>query len=145
MPSPHSLVFISYVREDSAIIDRLEKDLKRARIRLWLDRKNLRGGQRWKPVIHNAIQAGSGVIVCFSSNYSSRPRTYMNVELAQIIDELRLRPADKSWLIPVRLDDCAIPVLSISDHETLHDLQHIDLFPDWDAGVQKLVAALRNP
>lgn len=145
MPSSHSPVFISYVRDDSTAIDRLARDLRRARIRFWLDSKNLRGGRRWKPAIRDAIQAGSAVIVCFSTNYSSRSKTYMNEELTQIIDEVRLRPADKSWLIPVRLDDCTIPTLSISGHETLHDLQHVDLFPDWDAGVRQIITALRNP
>jgi CheY-like chemotaxis protein len=145
MPKPHSSVFISYVREDSKAIDRLTGDLRHARIRFWLDRKNLRGGQRWKPAIRDAIQAGSAVIVCFSTNYSSRSKTYMNEELTQIIDELRSRPAEKSWLIPVRLNDCTIPALSISGHETLHDLQHIDMFPDWDTGIGQIVTALRHP
>jgi hypothetical protein len=145
MPAPRSHVFISYVRRDAAAVDRLAADLRNAGLHPWVDRTALVGGQRWKGAIRKAIQEGSGVVVCFSTNYSSRSKTYMNEELTIMIDELRQRPADKSWCIPVRLDDCAIPDRTISQVETLHDLQHIDLFPDWDQGVRELVTALRNP
>jgi len=145
MPNPRSHVFISYVRQDAAAIDRLAADLRNAGLLPWVDRMNLVGGQRWKGAIRKAIQDGAGVVVCFSSNYSSRSKTYMNEELTLMIDELRRRPTDKSWFIPVRLDYCAIPDRTISGVETLHDLQHIDLFPDWDEGLRKLVIALQNP
>jgi hypothetical protein len=145
VPNPRSRVFISYVRDDSTVIDRLTADLRKARLRPWVDRNDLAGGQRWKAAIRKAIQEGSGAVVCFSSHYSARQKTYMNEELTLMIDELRQRPIDKSWFIPVRLDDCTIPDRSIGGGETLHDLQRIDLFPDWDEGVRRIVAALRPP
>ena len=141
----HSHVFISYVRDDAAVVDRLTAALRKARLHPWIDRKNLAGGQRWKAAIRNAIQEGAGAVVCFSNHYSARQKTYMNEELTLMIDELRQRPTDKSWFIPVRLDDCTIPDRSIGGGETLHDLQRIDLFPDWDAGVRQIVAALCPP
>lgn len=69
----------------------------------------------------------------------------MNEELTLMIEELRQRPIDKSWFIPVRLDDCVIPDRPIGGGEYLHDLQRIDLFPDWDEGVRRIIAALRPP
>lgn len=33
----------------------------------------------------------------------------MNEELTLVIDEYRLRPPDKTWLVPVRLDDVELP------------------------------------
>lgn len=145
MPTPRSRVFISYVRDDSTVVDRLTADLRKARLHPWVDRIDVAGGQRWKPAIRKAIEEGAAAVVCFSSHYSARQKTYMNEELTLMIDELRQRPVDKSWFIPVRLDDCTIPGRSIGGGETLHDLQRIDLFPGWDQGVRRIVAALRPP
>ena len=145
MPDPRSRVFISYVRDDAVVVDRLAAALRKARLHPWVDRKDLAGGQRWKAAIRKAIQEGAGAVVCFSSHYSARQKTYMNEELTLMIEELRQRPTDKSWFIPVRLDDCTITDRSIGAGETLHDLQRIDLFPDWDDGVRRIVKALRPP
>ncbi len=48
-------------------------------------------------------------------------------------------PLDDIYLIPVRLEECPVPVC-IS-----RELQYVDLFPDWDAGVQRLLAAVKRP
>jgi hypothetical protein len=33
----------------------------------------------------------------------------MNEELALVIEEVRQRPTDQAWFIPVGLDDCQVP------------------------------------
>ncbi len=51
----------------------------------------------------------------------------MNEELTVAIEELRLRPTDRAWFIPVLLDDCEVPDRSIGAGETLRTLQWIKL------------------
>ena len=140
----HRMAFLSYVREDQPNVDRLCHDLARRGVRIWLDRQQIRPGQRWKDAIRQAIREGSFFIACFSTEVSSKSRTYMNEELRLALEELSLRPTDRAWFIPVRLDECSIPDLRIGAGETLHDIQWVDLFNDWEAGIEKIVAVL-NP
>ena len=66
----------------------------------------------------------------------------MNEELALAIEELRLRPTNRTWFVPVKLNECLIPERSIGAGERLSDIQWVDLFEDWDAGIQLLLSTL---
>src|SRR5205085_7640106 len=99
-------VFISYVRDDQTLIDQLATDLRALGVEGWLDRERILPGQRWKDAIRNAIQKGDFFICCFSANYESRDKSYMNEELTLAIDELRQYTADRTWFIPVMLSPC---------------------------------------
>src|SRR5262245_48623570 len=110
-------VFISYVRENRSAVDRLADQLKHAQIEVWLDRQSIRPGQRWRTAIRRAIQDGAYFIACFSDEYVARSRNYMNEELTIAIDELRLRPTDRAWFIPIRLGQAPIPSRSIGGGE----------------------------
>ena len=106
-------VFISYVRENIKIVDRLCQELRSHGIEVWLDRNDIAPGARWKREIRQAIQQGAFFIACFSKEYYERDRAYMNEELIIAIEELRLRPIDQAWFIPVKLNECEIPDLDI--------------------------------
>ena len=70
--------FVSYVREDSEIVDQLCRELRASNIRLWVDRNELAVGVRWETAIRDAIRKGAFFICCFSANSVSRGRSYMN-------------------------------------------------------------------
>lgn len=136
--------FVSYVREDTAAIDRLCDDLGRQGVSTWRDRAKLEPGVRWKDTIRNAIQQGSGFVACFSYAYEARPRTYMNEELSLAVEELRLRPRDRSWFFPVLLDDVQVAAIPIGAGETLREIQAVSLAVEWAAGVSRLARAIRT-
>jgi hypothetical protein len=136
--------FMSYVHEDAAAIDRLSKDLGRHGVATWKDRDDLKPGERWKDAIRTAIKEGSGFIACLSSAYESKSRTYMNEELSLAVEELRLRPRNRSWFFPVLLDDIDIPLIPIGPGETLRDLQAVSLASDWSIGVRRLARVIRS-
>lgn len=142
--SVNAHAFVSYVREDAPAIDRLCDDLGRQGVATWRDRDKLEPGVRWKDGIRDAIQQGSGFVACFSKAYEARPRTYMNEELTLAIEELRLRPRDRSWFFPVLLEDVQAPAIPIGAGETLRDLQSVSLAFDWAAGVSRLARAIRT-
>jgi len=71
-------VFFSYVRDDQKLVDRLANELRQAGVDVWLDREQIRPGQRWQHAIRKAIENGAYFIACFSSNYEARSRSYMN-------------------------------------------------------------------
>jgi len=137
-------VFISYVRENLAEVDRLCSTLKSAGVLVWLDREQLRPGQRWQDGIRGAIREGAFFLACFSRESLTRERTYMNEELTLAIDELRKRPSSRSWFIPVVLDGGDVPSRSIGGGETLRELQWVDLGTDWEKGVSAILTVIRE-
>ena len=141
--STKSHVFVSYVRDNEALVLQLCRELESAGIEVWRDRASIGPGIRWKRAIRRAIRTGSFFIACFSSEYSSREKSYMNKEMLIAIDELQQRQTDRAWFIPVLLSECEIPDTDIGSGETLQDLQRVDLSCDWDAGVEKLIRAIK--
>jgi len=136
-------VFISYVRDNSDIVDRLATDLRHLGIEVWLDRNNIMPGQRWRTAIRKAIQQGAFFIACYSQELNQRQETYMHSELRLAVDRLRNMPNDRVWFIPVFLNKTDIPSHDISNHETLADINTVALFADWDAGVLDILRAMR--
>ncbi|HWN09786.1 MAG TPA: TIR domain-containing protein [Pyrinomonadaceae bacterium] len=137
-------VFISYVREDYADIERIANHLQENGIRIWLDRNDIPPGARWKRVIRRAISDGGFFLACFSPSYSGRSLTYMNEELTLAIDMLRKMPPDRCWFVPVLLAECEIPDLDITASETLRDLQQIRLYQDWESGIRKIISVINS-
>lgn len=112
--------FISYVREDTKAVDKLQSVLEAAGVRVWRDTADLWPGQDWRTRIRQAITADAqAFIACFSRNSMSRGKTYQNEELTLAVEQVRQRQPGDSWLIPVRLDDCAIPDRDIGGGRTL--------------------------
>src|ERR1041385_3515428 len=107
-------IFISYVREDFKTVDRLSIQLESYGLSVWLDREMIAPGVRWRDAIRHAIRSGDLFLACFSPAYAARERAFMNEELTLAIDELRLRPVDRTWFIPVLLGGGTVPPRSIS-------------------------------
>jgi virginiamycin B lyase len=141
---PTGYAFISYVREDSAEVDALQRVLEAAGVRVWRDTSDVRPGADWRASIRDAITRNALVfIACFSSRSAARDKSYQNEELALAVDQLRLRRPDVPWLIPVRFDDCAIPEYDIGGGRTLASIQRVDIFGDRrEEAVSRLVAAV---
>lgn len=139
-----SNVFISYIRENRDIVQRLADDLTAGGLEVWLDLKDLSPGVRWKDEIRRAIKSGGLFLACFSPEYYARDSTHMNEELNLAIEESRRRHADRPWLIPVLLAQCKIPDRSIGGGENLQDLQAVRLYDDWEAGVLSLLKVARG-
>ena len=135
-------VFISYVREDRRAVDKLCAELERNGIAVWLDREEIRPGERWEIAIRRAIEGGAFFIACFSKAYDDRGKSYMNVELTIAIDQLRLRPSNRAWFIPVLFQGGTVPDRPIGGGETLRDIQWVDLAEDWDNGVRRILSVL---
>ena len=135
-------VFFSYVRENQADVERLCESLRNSGVQVWLDREQIKPGQRWQRVIREAIRSGAYFIACFSQEYRERDETYMHEELLVAIKELRKKPAERTWFIPVLLSECELPDHEIGAGETLRDIQWVSLKSDWDTGLANLLHAL---
>jgi TIR domain len=121
--------FISYVHQDTAHVDRLQQILEDADIPVWRDTADLWPGQDWRAQIRGAITRDAlAFIACFSRASMARGQSYQYEELTLAIEQLRQRPHDVTWLIPVRFHDCLIPDTDIGGGRTLRYLQYADLF-----------------
>jgi hypothetical protein len=136
-PQSRAQVFVAYVVEDLALARRLCEALRAADCSPWLDKDRLLPGQNWPRAIARAIEDSDVFIACFSSR-SILKRGQFQSELRYALDCARRAPLDATFLIPVRFEPCAVP-RRIAD-----DLQYVDLFPDWDRGVRRVVQAVRR-
>lgn len=136
-------VFVSYVHEDESQVLRLCDRLRREGVDLWLDRDDISPGQRWRSAIRNAIREGAFFLACFSIDYVTRRRSYANEELTLAIDEIRQRPTNVTWFIPVMLVECPMLDRSIGGGETLQDLQWVPLHKDWESGLRAILSIVR--
>jgi hypothetical protein len=135
-------VFVSYVREDSVMIDRIAATLRDNGIDAWLDRTHIAPGERWPRAIENAIRDGYFFIACFSPSYTQRDNTYMNEELRLAIQQLRLMPLNRRWFIPIVLKPTKVPDFPIDATDTLSSFQYIDFSDDWNGGMTQLIRAV---
>jgi hypothetical protein len=69
-------------------------------------------------------------LACFSDESRAKGRSYMNEELTLAVEEFRLRPPGRTWLIPVRFDAGEVPEWDLGAGLTLGDLNYVDLFGD---------------
>jgi hypothetical protein len=128
-------VFLSYAKEDLAAARRLCRSFRRAGLVVWLDKEALLGGQDWPTRIPQAIR-DADYFVAVLSQAAVRRRGYFHAELRAAVAALDEHPEGKTYLIPVRLDECDPPL------ERLLRVQSIDLFKDWRKGVLKLLQAM---
>ena len=130
-------IFLAYVAEDVEAAERLYGDFVARGLDAWMDRKRLLPGQNWPRAIEAAIESSDFFVACFSGN-SVRKKGGFQSELRYALDCARQVPLDEIYIVPVRLDDCAVQRI------IQHELQYIDLFPDWDAGMDRLRTMLRR-
>ncbi len=146
-PSPGRHAFLSYVREDADVVDRLQRILVASGIAVWRDSSALWPGEDWRQKIRTAIADDSlAFIVCFSPASVTKAKSYQNEELLLAVEQIRLRPPGRPWLIPVRLGECDPPEYDLGAGRALSGLHRVDLFPDglWDVGVARLVQTVQR-
>jgi hypothetical protein len=116
-PAPSSLrpgslrpgsVFLSYANEDRAAAERL-KDALQEEVDVWLDKDDLRGGEKWWPRIKRAIEDSSIFVPLLSENSLTRSRGVFWKEwnYAAEVDQ-EFSPLSGRFIFPVRIDDSAM-------------------------------------
>ena len=130
-------VFIAYVEEDLALVQRLRDGLASSGYATWLDKDKLLPGQDWSRAIRRAVEISDAFVACFSES-SIAKRSQFHNELRWALESARLRPLETTFLVPVRFEACAVP------RRIAEQVQYVDLFPDWDAGMRKIVRALKK-
>lgn len=102
-----------------------------------MDIRKLMPGQNWPRAIEAAIEASDFFLACFSTRSVSKQGGFQ-AEIRYALDCARCIPLDEIFVVPVRLDYCRVPRV------VQREIQYIDMFPDWERGLRKLLAALRR-
>ena len=137
-------VFVAYAAEDLAPARRLCEALQAGGCSPWLDKDKLLPGQNWPRAIERAIEVADVFVACFSPRSIYKYGQFQS-ELRYALDCARKRPLEESgenidagFVIPVRLEPCPVPK-RIADQ-----VHYVDLFPDWDKGVRRVLRAIRR-
>jgi hypothetical protein len=130
-------VFIAYVEEDLVLARRLRDGIAACGCTTWLDKDKLLPGQDWPRAIRRAIEVSDAFVACFSRR-SITKRGQFQKELRWALDCARLLPLDATFLVPVRFEPCDVP------RRIAEQVQYVDLFPDWDAGMKRVVRAVKK-
>ncbi len=101
-------VFISYANEDFSTAEKIFNALKHSGFKPWMDKKNLRPGQRWDSAIRSALRKADFVIVLLS-NTSVSKQGYIQREFKLALDFCEEKADDDIYIIPVKLDNCVVP------------------------------------
>lgn len=136
-PDHRRRVFLAYAVEDAAKINRLYEALSIRGFDPWMDRRKLRPGQNWPRAIERAIRQSDFFVPCFS-NLSGEKRGRFHAELRYAMDCALDQPLDQIYIVPVRLEECPVP------RQLQEQVQYVDLFPDFDAGVDRMAESMRN-
>jgi hypothetical protein len=96
-----------------------------------MDQENLVPGQNWPRAIERAIELSDFFVGCFSRR-SVVKRGHFQCELRYALDLAAKVPLEDIFLVPVRLDECEVP------RQIARKTQYVDLFPNWEAGVERL-------
>ncbi|MDD4651114.1 MAG: tetratricopeptide repeat protein [Methanothrix sp.] len=94
-------VFISYSHKDSPFILKLAEYLRNFRISIWIDNRNLDGGQIWNEEIKKALQECNYFLIALSA-YSEKSE--------EVKKELDAALSSGRAIVPIMIEDCNIPV-----------------------------------
>jgi hypothetical protein len=137
VPQVRPKVFLGYAVEDRRAAERLFDDLLRGGLDPWLDSRKLLPGQNWPRAIEQAISVSDFFLACFSRR-SIPKRGHFQSELRYALDCASRQPLDEVYLIPVRIEECRVPV------RVQQEFQYVDVFPNWEKGVHRIVTTIRR-
>jgi outer membrane protein assembly factor BamD (BamD/ComL family) len=126
-------VFLCHASGDKPAVRALYQRLAAEGVDAWLDQEKLLPGQDWQVEIPRAVHDADVVVICLSKN-SVTKEGYVQKEIKFALDLADEKPEGTIFLIPARLEDCAVP-------ERLARWQWVDLFEE--NGYSRLLRSLR--
>jgi hypothetical protein len=127
-----ALVFISYATADRETARRITDELGAVRIPVWRDDLSVQPGQNWVAEIQRGLE-DAGYLLALLSRASLDSQWVQHEWTAMLARQLASK--NGGIIIPLRLENVQPP-------ELLRPLQYVDLFPDFDAGMRKVVGFL---
>ncbi|MCZ8129390.1 MAG: SUMF1/EgtB/PvdO family nonheme iron enzyme [Microcystis sp. LE19-114.1B] len=123
-------IFLAHASEDKPAVLALYDRLKQAGYKPWLDKKDLIPGQIWRDEIPKAIKASQIFLACLSGK-SANKQGYIQRELRIALDTFGEMLPGTIFFIPMRLEECEIPDLRMSEVGlNLRDIHRLDYWEE---------------
>lgn len=130
-------IFVSYAKEDFESAELIFHFLDKNNLDPWLDEFSLVAGENWEIAIESAIENSRFFIVLISTTSVTKTGVVQK-ELKFALKRLELFPESNIFVIPVRIEECFV------NNRTLRQLHYIDMFPNWQSGEDKILAAIHK-
>ncbi len=131
--------FLCYAKENSTSVREFRERLKGEDwVDPWFDEEDILPGEKWEGSVADAVHNSHAVII-FLSSIAVRTEGFFHKELKLALDAAAEKPDGTIFIIPIRLDDCEVPV-------RLQPYQYVDYFGDQeqkDAVYSSLIKALK--
>jgi formylglycine-generating enzyme required for sulfatase activity len=127
-------IFLCHASEDKAQVREVYHRLKALGFAPWVDEVDILPGQDWDYAIEKALKTSDFVMV-FLSTRSVEKIGYVQREIRRALYHAEERPEGFIYTIPVKLDDCAVPL-------QLSHLQWINLYEN--SAIERIVCALHH-
>ena len=115
--------FLCYAKENSTGVREFRERLRaESWVDPWFDEEDILPGQMWEGSVTDAVHNSHAVII-FLSSIAIRTEGFFHKELKLALDAAAEKPDGTIFIIPIRLDDCAVP-------ERLQPYQYVDYFGD---------------
>ena len=137
-------VFISHYDEDYELVEAIHGAIIEAGHEAWWG-EDILGGDHPDMAMAGAMAWSDSVVLILSARGLDRIPSEGQPELYRALELDQEQPGpEPRRLIPVRLDDCTVPSISLRDGRRLEDLATVDLFPNanWNRGIRRLLKSL---
>src|SRR5207249_10111459 len=124
-------------RGDLTVDERLYECLYSAGFSTWMDLRILVHRHDWPPANEDPIETADFFIACFSE-YSVNKKGGFQAEIRYALDCAGQLPLVQIFIVPVRLNGCSVP------RSIQKEFQYVDLFPDWQQGMRRVLAMMRR-
>ena len=105
MPSPPRAVFLSYASQDAEAAKAIAHALRAAKIVVWLDQSELRGGDAWDARIQRQVATCTLFMPIISVHTQGRREGYFRLEWRMADERVRRMALGTPFLVPVALDN----------------------------------------
>lgn len=126
-------VFVSYSRRNKTFAERLARDLSDAGLEVWIDFRQIQGGERWRDEIQRGLEKSDFLIVALSPDALESEWVAQEVNTARQLGK---------QVIPVMVINA---LAQLEAHPTLRwltDIQFIDFENRYEQALPELFAAL---
>jgi adenylate cyclase len=105
MSAATKALFLSYASQDAAAAHRIRAVLVQAGLEVWLDQRELRGGDAWDASIRRQIRECALFLPLISSNSDARSEGYFRLEWKLAVERSHLMADDQPFLMPIVIDE----------------------------------------
>lgn len=126
-------VFISYSRQNKAFAERLARDLDDAGLEVWIDFRQITGGELWQNEIYRGIERSEFVIFCMSPSAISSVWCNREITIARQQNKL---------IIPIMVLDAYDDLSDSPSLRWILDIHFISFIHDYETAYTQLLESL---